>query len=114
PAASSPPPPPPPAAPPSRNRAGSLLRTSMLDPSAFTLSAPNGAASPSPTRSAGGLTSPPPPGGGGGPRYVVHDPRWKFQDDSMLPKPREFVGGTRKYRAGRGSSVPLDLAALSA
>ncbi|CRK25233.1 hypothetical protein BN1708_014188, partial [Verticillium longisporum] len=86
----------------------------MLDPSTFTLSAPNGAASPSPTRSAGGLTSPPPPGGGGGPRYVVHDPRWKFQDDSMLPKPREFVGGTRKYRAGRGSSVPLDLAALSA
>ncbi|CRK25234.1 hypothetical protein BN1708_014189 [Verticillium longisporum] len=83
---------------------------------AFTLSAPNGAASPSPTRSAGGLTSPPPPGaaGGGGARYVVHDPRWKFQDDSMLPKPREFVGGTRKYRAGRGSSVPLDLAALSA
>ncbi|CCF47207.1 hypothetical protein CH063_15685 [Colletotrichum higginsianum] len=105
--------PPPPAAPPSRARAGSGLRSSMLDPSAFTL-APNGAKSPSPTRSsttaslhAGGGG-----GGGGGQRYIVQDPRWKFQDEAMLPKPRDFVGGPRRYRAGRGSSVPLDLSAL--
>lgn len=31
----------------------------------------------------------------------------------MLPRPREFIGGPRKYRAGRGSIVPLDLHALS-
>ncbi|KAK2020060.1 hypothetical protein LZ32DRAFT_7092 [Colletotrichum eremochloae] len=101
----------PPTAPPSRARAGSGLRSSMLDPSAFTL-APNGAKSPSPTRSnttAGLHTG---GSGGGGQRYIVQDPRWKFQDEAMLPKPRDFVGGPRRYRAGRGSSVPLDLSAL--
>lgn len=42
---------------------------------------------------------------------VVHieDSRWHFQDESQLPKPRDFVGGPKKYRAGRGSSVPLDI-----
>ncbi|UQC79933.1 proline-rich [Colletotrichum lupini] len=92
--------PPPPAAPPTRARAGSGLRSSMLDPSAFTL-APNGAKSPSPTRTntMSSLNV-----GGGGQRYIVQDPRWKFQDDAMLPKPRDFVGGPRRYRAGRGSS----------
>ncbi len=39
----------------------------------------------------------------------IEDPRWRFQDESQLPKPREFVGFAKKYRAGRGSSVPLDL-----
>ena len=39
----------------------------------------------------------------------IDDPRWRFQDDSELPRPREFIGGARKYRAGRGSTVPLDL-----
>ncbi|KAL9581253.1 MAG: hypothetical protein Q9212_004015 [Teloschistes hypoglaucus] len=39
----------------------------------------------------------------------IDDSRWKFQDDSQLPKPREFLGFAKKYRAGRGSSVPLDL-----
>ncbi len=39
---------------------------------------------------------------------AVHDLRWKFQDDSQLPKPRDFVGGPKRYRAGRGSSVPLN------
>ncbi|KAK2026214.1 hypothetical protein LX32DRAFT_31126 [Colletotrichum zoysiae] len=99
-----------PTAPPARARAGSGLRSSMLDPSAFTL-APNGAKSPSPTRSnttAGLHTG----GGDGGQRYIVQDPRWRFQDEAMLPKPRDFVGGPRRYRAGRGSSVPLDLSAL--
>lgn len=42
----------------------------------------------------------------------VVDSRWRFQDDSQLPKPREYVGGVKRYRAGRGSSVPLDLSAL--
>ena len=41
--------------------------------------------------------------------YHVEDLRWRFQPDSELPKPREFIGGIKKYRAGRGSSVPLDL-----
>ncbi|KAL8701517.1 MAG: hypothetical protein Q9224_000455 [Gallowayella concinna] len=39
----------------------------------------------------------------------IEDSRWRFQDESQLPKPREFVGFAKKYRAGRGSSVPLDL-----
>ncbi|RKF56977.1 putative wasp-interacting protein vrp1p [Erysiphe neolycopersici] len=39
---------------------------------------------------------------------IMNDPRWKFRDESMLPKPREFLGLPKKYRAGRGSSVPLD------
>ncbi|CAL8583737.1 hypothetical protein XPA_009356 [Xanthoria parietina] len=39
----------------------------------------------------------------------IEDPRWRFQEESQLPKPREFVGFAKKYRAGRGSSVPLDL-----
>ncbi|POS86007.1 hypothetical protein EPUL_002604 [Erysiphe pulchra] len=41
-------------------------------------------------------------------RIIMNDPRWKFRDESMLPKPREFIGLPKKYRAGRGSSVPLD------
>ena len=42
----------------------------------------------------------------------MHDPRWKFTREEDFPKPREFVGGVRRYRAGRGSSVPLDLSAF--
>lgn len=41
----------------------------------------------------------------------IHDLRFKFQDDSQLPKPREFTGGPKRYRAGRGSSIPLDMSA---
>lgn len=134
------PPPPPPPAPPSsapppptsreppaatnRARAGSNLRSTMLDPSAYTLS-------PTSNGSGGGSKSPSPAPGGkdrdkdrdrdsgygggiGGPRerIIVHDPRWRFPDESQLPKPRPFQGGPRRYRAGRGSSVPLDLSAL--
>lgn len=40
---------------------------------------------------------------------TIQDDRWHFQDEGLLPKPRDFVGGPKKYRAGRGSSVPLDL-----
>lgn len=39
----------------------------------------------------------------------IEDPRYHFQDESQLPKPREFMGIPKKFRAGRGSSVPLDL-----
>jgi len=89
----------------------------MLDPSAFTLSS-NGAKSPSPSRqpshsptlSGGGYGGS--GGGGGGDRFVVNDSRWQFKSESLFPKPRDFVGGPKKYRAGRGSSVPLDLHAL--
>lgn len=70
-----------------------------MDPSAYTLT--NGGSG------TGGKS------GGSGTVSVgmlrIHDGRWKFQDDAQLPKPREFVGGPKKYRAGRGSSVPLDL-----
>ncbi|KAI2607067.1 uncharacterized protein GGS25DRAFT_317386 [Hypoxylon fragiforme] len=121
---SMPPPPPPSSAPtppaptrePSvnRQRAGSNLR-SMLDPSSYTL-APNGgsAKSLSPTPTGNSATSPRDSGrlGGGGERYIVQDSRWRFKDENELPKPRQFQGGPRKYRAGRGSSVPLDLSAL--
>ncbi|KAF2171491.1 hypothetical protein M409DRAFT_18608 [Zasmidium cellare ATCC 36951] len=51
-------------------------------------------------------------GGGFGGRHVVQDSRWKFQGDDALPRPRDFSGGPKRYRAGRGSSVPLDLRAL--
>ncbi|TEY37752.1 hypothetical protein BOTCAL_0512g00090 [Botryotinia calthae] len=44
-------------------------------------------------------------------RIIINDPRWKFTDESVFPKPRDFIGGPKKYRAGRGSSVPLDLSA---
>ena len=88
------------------------MRQQMLDPSAFTLTA-NGSKSPTP--SAGGH-SPSPSGGGGvgggGSRFTVTDQRWQFKDESLFPKPRDFVNRPRKYRAGRGSSVPLDLNAL--
>ncbi|KAK8090039.1 hypothetical protein PG997_005000 [Apiospora hydei] len=105
------PPAPPPSAPPSRSRAPSNLRTSLLDPSAYTISH-NGNKSPSPTRSnttAGSGTATP---RGGGERIIITDNRWRFVDEATLPKPRPFQGGAKKYRAGRGSSVPLDLSML--
>ncbi|KEZ44418.1 Beta-N-acetylhexosaminidase [Scedosporium apiospermum] len=71
----------------------------------FSLHGPNGTKSPSPTK---GLMSP----SSGGGRIFIDDSRWKFKDENDLPPPRSFVGGPRKYRAGRGSSVPLDLSAL--
>lgn len=84
----------------------------MLDPSAFTLMPNGGAKSPSPTRSDSlvGRTN----GGGAmrGQRIVVEDPRWRWPDENDFPKPRNFMPRERKYRAGRGSSVPLDLSVL--
>ena len=48
----------------------------------------------------------------GGGSQGINDPRWKFQDESTLPPPRQFTGVPKRYRAGRGSSVPLDLNSL--
>jgi len=78
----------------------------MLDPSSFTL-APNGsgAKTPSPTRNTSNLSA-------GTGHYVVQDNRWKFVSEDKFPKPRDFIGGAKRYRAGRGSSVPLDLNTL--
>lgn len=42
----------------------------------------------------------------------IDDTRFKFQNEGLFPKPRPFTAGVRRYRAGRGSSVPLDLSAL--
>jgi hypothetical protein len=74
----------------------------MLDPSSYTLSS-NGnlPKSSSPNRNSTPSS-----------RLVINDPRWKFQDESLFPKPRDFTGRPKKYRAGRGSSVPLDLSSL--
>ncbi|KAI5292600.1 hypothetical protein KEM52_006229 [Ascosphaera acerosa] len=43
----------------------------------------------------------------------IQDSRFRFQQEHALPKPRQFVGTSKLYRAGRGSSVPLDLSALT-
>ncbi|XHG06844.1 hypothetical protein AWENTII_010020 [Aspergillus wentii] len=113
PAASAPsaPPPPPPVSPPAApapQAAPTPPRPSpydhhpdrsTLDPSSYTLS--NGGPSPG--------SSPRSPGMGAA---QVNDSRFKFQNESLLPKPRPFVGGVKRYRAGRGSSVPLDLSSL--
>ncbi|KIN01979.1 hypothetical protein OIDMADRAFT_18762, partial [Oidiodendron maius Zn] len=72
----------------------------MLDPSSYTLSSNGTSKNPSPSRNADSR------------RLIINDTRWKFQDESILPKPREFIGGSKRYRAGRGSSVPLDLGTL--
>ncbi|KAF4984162.1 hypothetical protein FZEAL_560, partial [Fusarium zealandicum] len=114
-----PPPPPPPASapapptapspppPPATRSRGSSLRQSMFDPSMFTLTA-NGAKSPSPTRNSPAQT----PASTGSAHVMINDTRWQFKDEGLFPKPRDFSGGIKKYRAGRGSSVPLDLSAL--
>lgn len=51
-------------------------------------------------------------GGSSGGIVPINDSRWKFQDDSALPPPRQFTGVPKRYRAGRGSTVPLDLSSL--
>jgi hypothetical protein len=82
----------------------------MLDPSAYTLAPNGGGSTKSPTSHLGSgvsslhVASPDP--------LWVDDDRWVFKDESLFPKPRTYEGGTRKYRAGRGSSVPLDLSAF--
>ncbi|KAH7096018.1 hypothetical protein FB567DRAFT_47472 [Paraphoma chrysanthemicola] len=97
-------PPPPPSAAPSRPAASPAPSRSMLDASSYTLT--NG----------GSIRSPTGPGMGGGPAQKgkivpIHDLRWRFQDEAQFPRPRDFSNGPKRYRAGRGSSVPLDLSA---
>ncbi|KAJ5793792.1 hypothetical protein N7457_000391 [Penicillium paradoxum] len=75
-----------------------------LDPSAYTLSNGGSPAPASRSPSAHGPSAHGP--------VRIEDVRFKFQSDGLLSKPRQFVGGVRRYRAGRGSSVPLDLSAL--
>ena len=108
--AAPPPPPPPissplkqalPASPPPAPSAPPTSR-STLDPSSYTLS--NGTNSNHRSSSPRDGISP----SRNGP-IRIEDSRWRFQPDSELPKPREFIGGPKRYRAGRGSSVPLDL-----
>ncbi|KAF2471919.1 uncharacterized protein BDR25DRAFT_16381 [Lindgomyces ingoldianus] len=107
-APSAPAPPPPHSSPPNRPVTQPPIR-SMLDPSSYTLTNGGGSGLKS------GPTSPGiSPGHGAGQRgkiVPIHDLRWRFQDESQFPKPREFGGGPKRYRAGRGSSVPLDLSA---
>jgi len=89
--------------PPPLSRPHSLTpQKSNLDPSAYTLSNGN-----SPNRNSSPLRSHGSSHGIG--KVMIEDARWRFQDESQLPKPRDFVGFPKKYRAGRGSSVPLDL-----
>lgn len=101
PSSSAPPPPSSAPPPPSSRPAPQPMRT--VDPSSYTLS------------SNGGLPKNPSPHRNSEPtrRIFINDPRWKFQEENMLPKPRDFVGGAKRYRAGRGSSVPLDLSNFS-
>jgi hypothetical protein len=47
-----------------------------------------------------------------GARITIQDNRFEFQPDEVLPMPRQFDGGPRRYRAGRGSNIPLDLSAF--
>ncbi|KAI4729427.1 hypothetical protein E4T49_02781 [Aureobasidium sp. EXF-10728] len=105
-AAPSPPlaaPSPPPSAAPTRPHAGSISRSTM-DASSYTL---NGGSFKSPSLSQGASG-----GRMGGGRITIEDTRFKFQSDDTFPKPREFSGVTKMYRAGRGSTVPLDLSAF--
>jgi hypothetical protein len=90
-----------PSPPASRTQSQQPLR-SILDPSTYTLSSNGGLAkNPSPNRNSNSSG-----------KLVINDPRWKFQDESVFPPTREFRPGPKKYRAGRGSSVPLDLSTL--
>lgn len=78
---------------------------STMDPSSYTLS--NNPSSYTLTNGSANTSSP-----GRGSTGAVDDRRWKFQDESQLPPPRQFTGVPKRYRAGRGSSVPLDLSSL--
>lgn len=73
----------------------------MLDPSSYTLSSSGPPKGPTPDRNSQASHQ--------SQLVVINDSRWRFQPESELPKPKPFVGGAKKYRAGRGSSVPLDL-----
>ncbi|KAF2002798.1 hypothetical protein P154DRAFT_532679 [Amniculicola lignicola CBS 123094] len=103
PSMSAPAPPPPPSSPPHRPTMQQPMR-SMLDASSYTLM--NGGS--------GKTSGPSSPGAHAsqkGTIIPIHDLRWRFQDEGQFPRPRDFTNGPKRYRAGRGSSVPLDLSA---
>lgn len=77
----------------------------MLDASIYTLT--NGALSGQ-NRNDGALKASGSPAIRGD--LQIEDSRFHFQEEGQLPKPRQFTGAIKRYRAGRGSSVPLDLA----
>jgi hypothetical protein len=109
PAAPPPPPPPasaptPPSAAPSRSSASPIPSRSMLDASSYTLTN-GGSVRSSTSLGMSGNTAQK------GKIVPVHDLRWRFQDEAQFPRPRDFSSGQKRYRAGRGSSVPLDLSA---
>lgn len=95
-------PPPAPSLPPPSKSVAQQPNRVTLDPSSYTLS--NGIG-PSPGTNFARDKLP----AGRNETPTIEDLRWRFQPETELPKPREFLRGPKKYRAGRGSSVPLDL-----
>jgi hypothetical protein len=95
-ATASPPPPPP----ISRQSTNQPVFRPNLDASSYTLSNGSHLSTASSRHSTGSRSS------------WIEDKRWRFQDDNQLPPPRQFSGSQKRYRAGRGSSVPLDLDSL--
>ncbi|KAI4174762.1 MAG: hypothetical protein LQ343_002133 [Gyalolechia ehrenbergii] len=102
PSASRPPGPSPPPAPPAVPPPSQLSARSRGNSNLSTL--PNGTGSSHHTLSLVDSISPSKNG-----TTKIEDSRWRFQEESQLPRPREFIGFAKKYRAGRGSSVPLNL-----
>ncbi|KAL9099239.1 MAG: hypothetical protein Q9163_005230, partial [Psora crenata] len=80
---------------------GPQLARSALDPITYTL--PNGRLHSHSKSSSRDHISPSRNG-----IVNIEASRFHFQDDSQLPKPRDFIGGPRRYRAGR-SSVGITL-----
>ncbi|KAF2032547.1 hypothetical protein EK21DRAFT_98931 [Setomelanomma holmii] len=97
-------PPPPPSAAPSRPTPSPAPSRSMLDASSYTLTNGGSVRSPMSPGMVGGAVQK-------GKIVPIHDLRWRFQDEAQFPRPRDFSNGPKRYRAGRGSSVPLDLSA---
>ena len=85
---------------------GERPNSSLADVAAYTLT--NGLTGQSRSRGNSSANTRPSTGS----KLVINDSRFRFQNDDQLPAPRAFSGSQKRYRAGRGSSVPLDLASL--
>lgn len=48
-----------------------------------------------------------------GASITIQDTRFKFQPDEVLPMPRQFHDLPKRYRAGKGSNIPLNLNAFA-
>jgi hypothetical protein len=48
-----------------------------------------------------------------GARITIQDARFRFQPDEALPVPHRFHGLPKRYRAGKGSTIPLNLNAFA-